>query len=191
MKNRKILLIGGSGFLGQAIIKLLLKEEISFFYADLKPINGIEEKYIPLNIFEANDFMNLDTDFSLVINLTGQVTTPTKLCFQQNTKGIQNIINFVKQNKINFIQTSTLSVYGSSVNEINENSELNPETPYGTCKAIAEYLTQKELPVDQHSIIRISNLYGDNQNKGILSYLLRSIKKILIYHRNQKNLLLN
>ena len=39
MKDKKILIIGGAGFLGQTIMKPLLKEEVPFFYADLKHIN--------------------------------------------------------------------------------------------------------------------------------------------------------
>jgi nucleoside-diphosphate-sugar epimerase len=178
MKDKKVLIIGGSGFLGQEIMKPLLKEEISFFYADLKPIKGMEENFIHLNVLEVNNFKNLDKDFTAVINLTGQVSNPSNLCFELNTKGIHNIISYVKEHNINLIQVSTLSVYGSSKeNETNEESKLNPETTYGSCKAFAEYLIQSELLKEQYTIIRLSNLYGDNQPKGILAYLLRSIKQ--------------
>lgn len=177
MKDKKILIIGGSGFLGQTIMKPLLKKEVHFFYADLKPISGMKVNFIPLNVLETNDFKNLDKNYTTVINLTGQVTNPSNLCFILNTKGIHNIIDFVKENKINLIQISTLSVYGSSNDEINEKNKLNPETTYGSCKATAEYLIQNELPENQYAIIRLSNLYGDKQPKGILAYLLRSLKE--------------
>jgi len=177
MKDKKILIIGGAGFLGQTIMKPLLEEGIPFFYADLKHIEGMEQNFIPLNVLEANDFKSLDKDYTAVINLTGQVTNPSNLCFVLNTKGIHNIIDFVKENEINLVQVSTISVYGSSVEEINEESKLNPETTYGSCKAMAEYLIQSQLSKDKYSIIRLSNLYGDEQPKGILAYLLRSIKQ--------------
>jgi len=177
MKDRKILLIGGSGFLGQTIMNPLQREGIPFFYADIRPVKGMEKNFISLNVLDANDFQNLDKDYSVVINLTGQVTNPSNLCFVLNTKGINNIIAFVEQNKINLIQVSTLSVYGSSVHEINEDSNLNPETTYGSCKAMSEFLIQSRLPEDQYMIIRLSNLYGNHQPKGILAYLLKSMKK--------------
>ena len=94
-----------------------------------------------------------------------------------NTKGIDNIIDFVKKNDLNFFQVSTISVYGSSIDEVNEESKLNPETSYGSLKAMAEYLIQNKLSKDKFSIIRLSNLYGDQQPKGVLAYLLRSLKQ--------------
>tara|TARA_B100000795_G_C22793581_1_gene438201 strand:- start:417 stop:1271 length:855 start_codon:yes stop_codon:yes gene_type:complete len=177
MKDKKILIIGGAGFLGQALIKPLLKNGISFFYADLLPITGMEQYFVSLNVLETNDFANLETDFTTVINLTGQVSNPSNLCLELNTNGIDNIIDFVEKNDINLIQVSTISVYGSSINEVNEESKLNPETTYGSLKAMAEYLIQSKLSKDKFSIIRLSNLYGDKQPKGVLAYLLRSLKQ--------------
>ena len=177
MKDKKILIIGGAGFLGQALMKPLLKNGISFFYADSTPIAGMEQYFVSLNVLETNDFVNLETDFTTVINLTGQVSNPSNLCLELNTKGIDNIIDFVKKNDLNFIQVSTISVYGSSIDEVNEESKLNPETSYGSLKAMAEYLIQNKLSKDKFSIIRLSNLYGDQQPKGVLAYLLRSLKQ--------------
>ena len=110
MKDKKILIIGGAGFLGQALMKPLLKNGISFFYADSTPIAGMEQYFVSLNVLETNDFVNLETDFTTVINLTGQVSNPSNLCLELNTKGIDNIIDFVKKNDLNFIQVSTISV---------------------------------------------------------------------------------
>lgn len=177
MKDNKILIIGGAGFLGQILMKSLLKKGIPFFYADIKPAPGMEQYFVSLNVLETNDFVNLDTDFTIVINLTGQVSNPSNLCLELNTKGIQNIIDFVEKNDINLIQVSTISVYGSSTEEVNEESKLNPETTYGSLKTMAEYLIQSKLSKESFSIIRLSNLYGDNQPKGVLAYLLRSLKQ--------------
>lgn len=177
MKGKKILIIGGAGFLGQTMMKPLFDKGVPFFYADLKPIVGMEENFIPLNVLEASSFKDIDKDFTAIINLTGQVTNPSNLCLKLNTKGIHNIINFAKENHINLIQVSTISVYGSSDEVINEDSKLNPETTYGSCKAMAEYLIQNELSDNQYSIIRLSNLYGRKQSKGVLAYLLRCMEK--------------
>lgn len=177
MKDKKILLIGGAGFLGQSLLKTFLNDGISVFYADLNPVAGMEQYFIPLNILETIGFMNLDNDFTIIINLTGQVSNPSNLCFELNTIGIHNILDFVKENEINLIQVSTLSIYGSSSESVDEDSKLNPETIYGSCKAMAEYLIKSELSDDQYSIIRISNLYGDKQPKGMLAYLLNSLKQ--------------
>lgn len=175
MKDKKILIIGGAGFLGQTMMQPLLKKGIPFFYADLKPVAGMEKYFVSLNVLETNGFEQLDTDFTTVINLTGQVSNPSNLCLELNTRGIRNIINYVAKHKINLIQVSTISVYGSSGETIHEESKLNPETTYGSFKAMSDYLIQSELPKDSYAIIRLTNLYGDKQPKGVLAYLLRSM----------------
>ena len=177
MRDNKILIIGGGGFLGQALMKPLLEKEVPFYYADLVPVLGMEKYFIPLDVLNTSDFENLETNFTAVINLTGQVSNPSNLCFELNTNGLCNIIDFVEKNDIILIQVSTISVYGSSNEAVNEDSKLNPETTYGSLKAVAEFLIRSKLSQDKFSIIRLSNLYGDNQQKGVLAYLLRSLKQ--------------
>ena len=138
---------------------------------------GIEEYFISLNVLNKNEFLNLDVDFTMLINLTGQVSIPSNLCFELNTKGINNIIDFIAKHDIKLIQVSTISVYGSSIVEVNEESKLNPESSYGSFKAISEYLIESKLSKDNFVIIRLSNLYGNNQAKGLISYLIRSFKQ--------------
>lgn len=176
MKDKKILIIGGAGFLGKRILHFLQKEGSVCYYADVQPISGANDKYISLNALSSSDFSKLDDDFDFIINLTGQVTNPSNLCLQLNTFGIQNIIDFINSCNAKLIQVSTLSVYGSSTQEVDESFPLNPETTYGSLKAISEYLLKSSLREDDYAVIRLSNLYGDMQPKGIMAYLLRSLK---------------
>ena len=176
MKDKKVLIIGGAGFLGKRILHFLEEEGCNCYYADLQPIFGLNDTYISLNALSNTNFSKLDTDFDVVVNLTGQVSNPSNLCLQLNTEGINNIINFVNLSNAKLIQVSTLSVYGSSLQEVDENSPLNPETTYGSLKSISEYLLKNKLSEKKYAVIRLSNLYGDMQPKGIMSYLLRSVK---------------
>ena len=41
---------------------------------------------------------------------------------------------------------------------------------------MSEYLLKSNLEQDAYAVIRLSNLYGDMQPKGIMAYLLRSLK---------------
>lgn len=171
-----MLIIGGAGFLGKRILHFFQKEGCTCYYADIQPISGMNDNYIPLNALNSSDFLGLGNNFDIVVNLTGQVTNPSNLCLQLNTEGIQNIINFVNTNKTKLIQVSTLSVYGSSNEEVEEDFPLNPETTYGSLKAMSEYLLKNGLPKENYAVVRLSNLYGDLQPKGIMAYLLRSLK---------------
>lgn len=175
MKVHKVLIFGGAGFLGKVLIKYLIKEGSEVYYADLNPIIGLENFFIYLDINDSNSFSKLDTSFNKVINLTGQISKPSSKCFELNTVGITNIIEFIKSNHLDFIHISSLAIFGSSKNLINDYSSSCPETTYGACKATAEYLIKKNLSTKKFTIIRLSNLYGENQKKGMIPYILNSI----------------
>ena len=49
MRDKKVVIIGGSGFLGQALMIPLLSQGIEVYYGDLNPIVGMEKYFIPLN----------------------------------------------------------------------------------------------------------------------------------------------
>ncbi len=110
-------------------------------------------------------------EYDVVINCVGQISTPISQCLSLNTDGITKIINSVKKYNKRLIHISTVSVYGSA-NYVDEDSDLNPETPYGSMKCFAEYLIKSNL--DNYTILRVSNLYGNGQKKGIINYLVDS-----------------
>lgn len=175
MKDKRIIVIGGSGFLGQSIVSKLKQNQYNnIFIGDIQ-----SPKYITTATFVYIDLLdskNVDAvikDVDIVINCAGQITQPINLCLQINTVGLDNLINavaLVPTKKI--IHISTVTVYGSS-ELVNEESPLNPETPYATIKAVAEFSFQKLLN-QNYVILRIPNLFGPNQTKGIIEYLLRS-----------------
>ena len=178
MKENKVLIIGGAGFLGQTIAKKLYPLLGRYLVlADILPKIDFPGNYFQLDILSKECFKRVPEDFNTVINCTGQITNPINQCFKLNTSGIKNILDFVKKCNARLIHISTISVYGSSSEYIEEDSPLNPESPYASFKAVAEFEIQSELEVEKFAILRLSNLYGDNQKKGVIAYLLRAIPR--------------
>ena len=174
MINKKVLLLGGSGYVGQHIAELLSRQnEFNIAIGDIA--NAFEGKYdfIQLDVLDSNALSNAIRDFDFIINCTGQITKPINTSFKLNTRGIDNIIESVIQFNKKLIHISTVAVYGTR-EVADESSELNPENPYATCKAFAEYSITTRIQPDNFCILRLSNLYGENQPKGFFSYLHRS-----------------
>lgn len=180
----KILIIGASGLLGSSLVKYFSSNDfkvgaLSRSYSENE--NGLVKTYA-VNILNYENLELIISDYDIIINCTGQITNPISDCIILNTEGIKNIINAVKVHDKYLIHLSTVSVYGTS-EFATEDSIVNPESVYGTIKYFAEYQVSKSLT--NYTILRVSNLYGEGQTKGILGYITRS------FYNNEKNLFFN
>lgn len=173
MKDKKVLIIGGSGFLGSAIAAKLGKYAS---IADLaSPSCSIDNTFIRLDLLTESNLLEILNGYDVIINCTGQITNPFQNCLYLNTKGVNNIVNAINEfDKTKLIQVSTVAVYGTA-DTANEKTPLNPETPYATAKAFAEFIISNFYKRN-YCIIRIPNLYGETQQKGVFSYFKRSLQ---------------
>lgn len=163
---KKVLLIGGSGFLGMHLSRdLEANKKFTVLCPTHRELDVLKE-------IEVNRWVE---KCDLVINLSGQITHPLSVCAKQNSVGIQNLVKACKKYKKKLIQVSSVLVYGSTTTA-SEISDLNPESPYAACKAVAEFLVQNNLEQEQYLIIRLANLYGSGQKKGLFWDLIRTIK---------------
>jgi len=125
-----------------------------------------------------------DRGFDFILNLTGQISWPITACLRQNTLGIQHMIAACSQVST-FIHLSSVGVYGSG-QWADETSVCNPETPYSALKLVSETLVLDGLPEHQRLVLRLSNVYGASQPKGLFAYLKRSAlsDKFLEFNNN-------
>ena len=180
MSTNRIIVLGGSGFLGSHIIQALLKSGIDkVTCGDLVPNNSLNCEYVKLDMLDINDIINKLDNYNVIINCIGQITNPFNLCFRLNSDGIQNIVQTLSGKNSHIIHISTTAVYGSAEN-CNEKYPLNPETNYATAKAFAEQILLENFNEERITILRLTNLYGSSQMKGVFAYLLRS------YHSDRK-----
>jgi len=186
---KRVIILGGSGFLGSYIANILsTKKGIEPSYSDLTPNPNLAIDYLPLNILDLSSMKSF-ANYEVIINCIGQATNPFNLCYSLNTKGINNLIKSLGSDSSRFIQISTTAVYGSG-KYCNEFSPLNPETNYATAKAVAEFQLEAELDATRLTILRLSNLYGPGQKKGVVAYLLRSnLSDKLLQFNNDGNLI--
>jgi nucleoside-diphosphate-sugar epimerase len=174
------MVLGGSGFLGSHIIQAVQKAEIgTVTCGDVVSNDSLNCNYVKLDVLDINDITKKIDNFDLIINCIGQVTNPFNFCFKLNSIGISNLVKALSGKSVRLIHISTVAVYGSPEN-CNEETPLNPETSYATAKAFAEQILLDNYDNKKLTILRISNLYGGRQMKGIFAYLLRS------YHSDRK-----
>jgi len=172
--NDSIIVLGGSGFLGKALVDSLIKngfKNITSASQHPKKTNN-KVNNIVVNILDCAQLKKAILPYKIIVNCTGQISNPITNCFRLNSEGISNLSLIAKETKKKIYHISTVGLYGTA-KKVNEDSPINPETPYSVCKSFAEYILQKELPTSQLTIIRLSNVYG-MESKGIFGYLYRS-----------------
>ena len=141
--KNKILLLGGSGTLGKAIIDSNYFKNLDF--PSKKRLNILNKKSI-------RKF--LKKDYNLIINCAALArmreceNNPKKARFI-NVNGTRNLINEVKRynskskNTIKIIHISTDAVYSSTKGNYKENSKLKPYNVYARSKYFSEKIVKK------------------------------------------------
>ncbi|MBX2976357.1 MAG: NAD(P)-dependent oxidoreductase [Ignavibacteriaceae bacterium] len=186
---KKVLLVGGSGYLGTAISKVFEGNiEFDLTLGDLFEPKITTQKFIKFDVIDKAVVNSFIQEYDVIINCTGQITKPINTCFNINTTGIANIVDAVQTYQRKIIHISTVSVYGTC-DYADEMSLLNPESPYAASKAFAEYQINRSLQKNRYCILRLANLYGEEQPKGLFSYLLRaSTTREKLYFNNDGTL---
>jgi UDP-glucose 4-epimerase len=183
--TENILVIGGSGFIGRSLLKKIADEPLDrfTFFQGFFNSTAVFRNSIHINILDPVSVESVVQKFDIIINCSGQITRPIELCYRQNTIGIQLLTRAVKKYNKYLIQLSSTVVYGSA-DHPDESSPLNFESPYAACKTFAEYIVRNEIEEGKYLTIRIANLYGDDQKKGLFAYLKSSISTNRILHFN-------
>ncbi len=100
------------------------------------------------------------------------------LCKKTNyisVKSTIDIFNLLK-NKPKLIFISSSHVYGASLHKLSEKSKLKPRSLYAKLKLKSENYIRKNY--SNYTILRIFNVYGNNQPKGyFIPDMIHKIKK--------------
>ncbi|SFT40463.1 Nucleoside-diphosphate-sugar epimerase [Algoriphagus locisalis] len=172
----KILLTGGSGFLGK-YISAVLSEENELITVGRSPKNTIQadlSKYIP-------DLPAVDWVIHAAspAHFVPKTAAEEQSFYDTNVGGTQKLLDKILTPPSVFVFISTVAVYGLEEGElIKETQELNPTTPYGKSKVAAEELIQNWAKLHQVKlfILRLPLVVGTNP-PGNLSAIARMIKR--------------
>ena len=192
---KKILIIGGCGFIGFNLAKkLMLKNSLVILDNKINKdtINFCKKNKIKLlkgDICNKNSFEKIKYKFDVVYYVASKTSSSVselkpKECFQTNLIGTINFYEWCKKyipRKIIF--TSSMSVYGEHSINSSENSTTDPVSFYGISKLAGEKILLKlDRKKTKLIILRLYNVYGPGQDfnnfkQGMLSIYLSQIYK--------------
>ncbi len=213
MNNKNILVTGGLGILGSALVKKLNQKKIyNIFILDrsknikkikvlelgnLKKVNIIKGNFNDYKtVFKVIKNKNISTIFHLgaITQVIDAYKSPMET-FNSNIIGTINILESIRnlKKKINLIFSSSDKAYGSLVgNSYLENHQLKGNFPYDVSKSASDLIVQSYVKTYnlKAGIIRSGNIYGPgdlNMDRLVPHVIISSIlKKRSILRSNGK-----
>lgn len=171
----KVLVTGGGGFIGTAVVKELLSRNHQVKVFDLLETNikGVDRDYTGsvLDPYELSRAVRgCDHVVHLAASLGVRNTEINRLeCLFINIQGMVNVLEAcVKECAKKIVFASSSEVYGEQDSHpITEEAPLNPKSNYAITKiAGEEYLrAYQETYGIKYNIVRFFNVYGENQRE--------------------------
>lgn len=186
-------LIGGAGFLGTRLAKVLQKTGQPFRIFD-KTLSG--DSFVDVTC--PKSLAKLPTS-DVIINLAAEHrddVTPRSRYDIVNVEGAKNICNYCRNTGVNTIVfTSTVAVYGFASEGTDESGCFSPFNDYGRTKMEAEAVYREWLSENTSDrslvIVRPSVIFGE-QNRGNVYNLFKQIasKRFIMFGdgKNRKSM---
>tara|TARA_E500000331_G_scaffold291502_1_gene287979 strand:+ start:33 stop:953 length:921 start_codon:yes stop_codon:yes gene_type:complete len=198
--KKKILIIGGTGFIGSHLIKKTLKLGWGVTSISLKKNKNNQNKkakYINLDFSDFNSLKKkVNFDFDYIINLGGYINHSNKKIdetkiLKNHFESTINLILLSNHKLKRYIHIGTSDEYGNSKSPIKENSNELPMSAYANAKNLSTNLLLKLNSISNFpvTILRLFIVYGPNQKQDrLLPYVItQSLKhrKIYLSHGRQ------
>jgi GlcNAc-P-P-Und epimerase len=195
---RVIGVIGGSGFIGSALVRALKQNGHQVRIIDRAPSEAHPETWVEADVRDRQALTTAVAGCTTVYNLAAEHrdnVRPTSLYHHTNVVGAEHICMAAEAQGIeHLIFTSTVAVYGASAVEVDESAPLRPFNEYGRSKLQAERIFLEWASRGARrslTIVRPTVVFGPN-NRGnvytLLSQIARGRAIVIGDGRNRKSM---
>ncbi len=180
MKGKRVLVTGGSGFIGSHIVKELLSQGADVIVLDnlsTGKLSNLEEVQDQIT-FQEGDIRDLDllhdllVEIDFVFHQAAFVSVPLSMenpdqCFEINAAGTIQLMSAAARAGVKrFVFASSAAVYGDNPHiPLQESAKLKPQSPYAVSKLVDELY--KDLYTENFGLevvaLRYFNVYGPKQ----------------------------
>jgi nucleoside-diphosphate-sugar epimerase len=185
MKNR-ILLVGGSGYLGSHLVPHLRKNSYEVYITGTKKQDA--QNYYQIDFQNPSSFQCLvNKKFDLIIVLAACMDAIGKQDLTHrdlriNTINFGHFLEFIAKNEVGakLIYTSSMTVYSKrNASPVKEGGQLEPMHIYGLSKVLAEsiisfFCKKNSIP---GVILRVPGIYGGNRKDGFIYNAIKQLKE--------------
>lgn len=179
MEKKRVLITGASGFIGQVVLKEMLKnEDIDFFAIDTRKIPNISiEKLELVSLLDKEKLMEIIKRYkpNIIVHLAAiALVTHDNVgeIYNVNVQGTENLLEVTQEycdKGTRVILASTAGVYGNqNVDKYREDLSYNPANHYSYSKMITEYISKQYKEDLDIVTIRPFNIIGVGQSEKFL-----------------------
>ena len=172
---KHILVTGGSGFIGSAVVDELLYYGYTVTVLD-RVINDWTKKLdVEILNYDINEF-GLHTyykKFDAIIHMAASHVVPESVAdpltyYRNNLMSMMRILDYAKDNDVKIVFSSSAAVYDECHSKLDECSYTGPKNPYGQTKLWSEEMLESIFHAHGVSSVslRYFNVAGAGKNHG-------------------------
>lgn len=197
MKDSKVLVTGGAGFIGSHLVDKLMKLNNSIIVLDslissteeyLKPyFNSNRFQFIKGDLRDDSIFKNFEESIDYIFHLAADPDVKTSVknpvnSFNHNVKGTLTLLEFARKKRIKgfIFASSGGTLYGDvETFPIKETDLLKPISPYGASKATGEMYIAAYANAYEFKAVsgRYANIFGERSSHGVSFDFYHKLKK--------------
>lgn len=172
----KIIIFGGSGFIGKSLIRFIEKSGADYISVSSKDINLI----LPDSVKQISETVKSGDSIILLSALTPEKGKDWDVCIN-NLLMVKHLLSGIEKIDVKqCVYVSTDAVYPLTNDVIDETSVINPTNLYGYSHAVRERMIIDYFPAEKLTILRPCAVYGfeDAHNSyGIMRFVRSAVEK--------------
>lgn len=185
LKNKKIVVTGGNGYLGSFLVKSLKEKGADVYIISIDAEKDDHNFPIDITEFDELNTVILQIQPDIVYHLAASISRNRDFnifdnMLKVNVTGTFNLLKSLEKTECEqFIFTSTSEIYGNNESPFHEELLPMPVSPYSVTKVMAENLikTYCQNHNRNYTILRLFNFYGENMSDDFfISQLINSLK---------------
>jgi nucleoside-diphosphate-sugar epimerase len=185
LKGKKILVVGGNGYLGKFLVKVLRENEADIFVISRNCEQSNSQFTVDITNFDETYKVIQKIKPDIVYHLAANISRNRDFTIYEematvNVQGTLNILKSLEGIDAHFIFTSSSEIYGNNASPFHENQIPKPVSPYSLTKINAEILVQTYSTNQSKKFtnLRVFNFYGESMPEGFfIPQMIQSLKK--------------
>jgi nucleoside-diphosphate-sugar epimerase len=185
LKGKKILVVGGNGYLGKFLVKVLRENEADIFVISRNCEQSNSQFTVDITNFDETYKVIQKIKPDIVYHLAANISRNRDFTIYEematvNVQGTLNILKSLEGIDAHFIFTSSSEIYGNNASPFHENQIPKPVSPYSLTKINAEMLVQTYSTNQSKKFtnLRVFNFYGESMPEGFfIPQMIQSLKK--------------